>query len=94
MYRAELPDGSGFAVISIPQRPLLHRIRHKLLDCPTFWRWRRSFTCPECGSRYRCYWDGHDSNCGAGINLCGRCASKHHGHSNNQCREPLVDSEM
>jgi len=81
-----LPDGSGAAVISIPRRPFLERLRHKLFDCPTFWHWDCAFTCPLCGSGYRCYWDGNDSDCGAGIDLCVRCAKIHEGHKGDQCR--------
>jgi len=81
-----LPDGSGFAVISIPRRPLFHRLKHKLFDCPTFYRFRHTFICPLCGAGFRCYWDGHDSDCGAGINLCSVCANRHAGHTNGQCR--------
>lgn len=83
-----LPDGSGFAVLSIPRKPFIQRLRHYLFDCPTFWQWHRAFTCPLCGGKYRCYWNGHDSDCGAGINLCTSCERKHRGHLPNQCRQP------
>jgi hypothetical protein len=83
---ARLPDGSGFAVISIPRKPFLQRLRHYLFDCPTFWQWSRAFMCPLCGSKYRCYWDGNDSDCGAGMSLCVKCSKQHGGHITNQCR--------
>lgn len=87
---SHLPDGSGFAVISIPRKPLLQRLRHYLFDCPTVWQWQRAFTCPLCGAKYRCYWNGHDSDCGAGTSLCGNCERQHEGHTPNQCREAEV----
>lgn len=84
-----LPDGSGFAVISIPRKPWAQRLWHYLFDCPTFWQWKRAFTCPLCGAKYRCYWDGHDSDCGAGTSLCTSCARQHEGHTSNQCRASI-----
>ena len=63
-------------VISIAQQSFFKRWRHKLFDCPTFWRKKPAFKCPICGRTYRCYWDGHDVS-GMGIDLCGKCASKY-----------------
>lgn len=48
---------------------------HKLFKCPTFWRIKPAFKCPECGKTYRCYWDGNDIK-ERGINICNACASK------------------
>lgn len=47
------------------------RLRHLLFECPSFWQWRRAFSCPLCGKKYRCYWDGGDAN--GHINLCREC---------------------
>ena len=71
-----LPGGGGCFVVSVPRRAFLERWVHKLFRCPTFWRVKASFFCPECGAGYRCYWDGHDV-AGVGIDLCARCAGKH-----------------
>ena len=46
---------------------------HKLFKCPTFWNLKLQFTCPECGGKYRCYWDGNDI-AGVGIDYCNDCA--------------------
>ncbi len=46
---------------------------HKLFKCPTFWKLKSSFTCPKCGEKYRCYWDGNDI-AGVGIDYCNSCA--------------------
>ena len=48
---------------------------HKLLKCPTFWRLKPRFTCPKCGKKYRCYWDGNDIE-GLGIDYCNKCAKE------------------
>ena len=53
-------------------------ILHKLFWCPSFWQLRRAFHCPECGKKYRCYYDGNDVT-GHGIDLCNRCAKKYEG---------------
>lgn len=37
------------------------------------------FVCPECGKRYRDYFDGNDCECGK-INLCKSCFQKNHSH--------------
>lgn len=50
---------------------ILGKLKHYLFDCPTFWRIKPAFKCPECGGRYRCYWDGNDV--GGKINLCHKC---------------------
>ena len=52
---------------------------HKLFKCPTFWTWKKSFTCPDCGKKYRCYWDGNDCPCGV-TNLCNNCMTIHLPH--------------
>lgn len=54
-------------------------IAHYLFKCPTFWRLRTSFTCPDCGRGYRCYWNGNDCACGK-IGICTKCAANHVGH--------------
>lgn len=46
---------------------------HKLFYCPTFWSFKPFYTCPCCGKRYRCYWEGNDI-AGVGIHYCGKCA--------------------
>lgn len=56
--------------------PFIDKWYHKLFKCPTFWKLKRAFTCPVCGAKYRCYWDGHDVD-GLGINVCGPCFDKH-----------------
>ena len=50
-------------------------IIHKLFFCPTFWNLKAFFKCPECGKKYRCYWDGNDV-AGHGIDYCGPCAAQ------------------
>ena len=56
---------------------MIKTIIHKLFHCPTFWSWKRTYTCPECGKKYRCYWDGNDCTCGV-INLCNKCMTTKH----------------
>ena len=48
---------------------------HKLCKCPTFWKLKPSFTCPKCGKKYRCYWDGNDI-VGVGTDYCNTCVKK------------------
>jgi hypothetical protein len=55
---------------------MFKKLIHYLFHCPTFWRFKPFFTCPDCGKKYRCYWDGHDCSCGT-INLCKKCAAGH-----------------
>ncbi len=47
------------------------RVYHKLFNCPTFWRIKPAFKCPGCGKKYRCYWEGNDTQ--FGINYCDSC---------------------
>jgi len=70
-----LPDGSAFTIASIKRKSFLKRWHHKLFKCPTFWQRNPSFTCPSCGGKYRCYWDGNDI-AGHGINYCNDCAKR------------------
>lgn len=70
-----LPDGSAFVVVSIKKKSFLRRWRHKLFSCPTFWKSKPAFTCPKCGKKCRCYWDGNDVE-GYGINYCDKCAKQ------------------
>lgn len=42
-----------------------------------FWKIKPNFKCPDCGTTYRRYYDGHDCICGK-INLCGKCWSTTH----------------
>ena len=70
-----LPDGSAFFVASIKRKIFLKRWLHKFFKCPTFWKCKASFVCPDCGHKYRCYWDGNDVS-GVGINYCNGCAAK------------------
>lgn len=70
-----LPDGSSFFVASIEGPAGWRKIWHKIFRCPTFWSWRPSFKCPDCGKKYRCYWDGSDA--GGKINLCANCAGQY-----------------
>jgi len=51
--------------------------KHYIEKCPTFWKPRDWYTCPDCGERYPCYYDGHDCECGT-TNLCGGCAIEAH----------------
>ena len=57
----------------INQLVWLKRWHHKLFKCPTFWKLKPYFTCPGCGKKYRCYWDGNDIE-GVGIDYCNNCA--------------------
>ena len=54
---------------------LFKKLIHYLFKCPTFWRFKPAFECPECGRKYRCYWDGNDIS-GHGINICNPCAKR------------------
>jgi len=64
----------GFTVdIETPHKTWWQKFYHKAFQCPTFWRLKPVFTCPICGKKYRCYWDGNDV-AGKGINLCDKCA--------------------
>lgn len=56
-------------------KTLMQKIFHKLFKCPTFWRLKSAFKCPECGKTYRCYWDGNDIK-ERGIDICNACAKK------------------
>ena len=53
----------------------LGKVKHYLFECPTFWRIRPAFKCPNCGANYRCYWDGNDV--GGKINICDKCAEEY-----------------
>ncbi len=53
----------------------IDRWYHKLCKCPTFWKLKPSFTCPKCGKKYRCYWDGNDI-VGVGTDYCNTCVKK------------------
>lgn len=50
-----------------------NKIIHALFYCPTFWQLKPRFTCPCCGKKYRCYWQGNDV-AHVGIDLCNECA--------------------
>ena len=64
----------GFVVtIESKYNTLLKKLYHYLFTCPTFWSWKPKFTCPKCGRKYRCYWDGNDID-NHGINICNSCA--------------------
>ncbi len=58
---------------------LFSKIKHYLFHCPTFWRIKPAFTCPICGHRYRCYWDGND--CGGKIDVCKKCTTHYEKHN-------------
>jgi len=75
MNFSKLQDGSAFIVISIRKMAFIKRWRHKIFKCPTFWDKEPAFTCPGCGKKYRCYWDGNDVT-GHGIDYCNKCAKK------------------
>ena len=62
-------------VISIKSKGFFGSWYHKLFACPTFWKLKPMFRCPECGKKYRCYWDGNDVT-GHGIDYCNKCAKK------------------
>ena len=64
----------GSTVTITMKRTRLQRWWHYLFHCPSFWRLRPAFTCPLCGAKYRCYWDGHDE--GGYVHLCGDCARR------------------
>jgi hypothetical protein len=53
----------------------IKRWYHKLFKCPTFWTLKPKFTCPGCGKKYRCYWDGNDIK-GLGKDYCNSCTKK------------------
>lgn len=57
----------------------MKKLWHYLFHCSSFWQLTRAFHCPDCGRGYRCYWDGHDCDCGI-VNLCGRCEPRHRVH--------------
>lgn len=57
----------------------LKRLFHYLFKCPTFWHHSIWYTCPDCGKRYPCYWDGSDCSCGT-IHICMKCAVNHAEH--------------
>ena len=69
-----LPDGSAFMVVSIEKKSLFRQWIHKLFYCPTFWKLKAGFSCPGCGKKYRCYWDGNDVE-GHGKDYCNKCAA-------------------
>ena len=71
----KLPDGSAFGILSIPKKGFFKRWKHKIFDCPTFWKLEPSFTCPSCSKKYRCYWDGNDIT-GHGTDYCNKCAKR------------------
>ena len=52
----------------------LRKWRHKLFSCPTFWKIEKSFRCPGCHIKYRCYYDGNDI-VGYGADYCDTCTS-------------------
>lgn len=62
-------------IINIKRKPFFKRIYHKLFGCPTFWKLKPRFSCPKCGKKYRCYWDGNDVT-GYGIDYCNKCAKE------------------
>ena len=62
--------------IKDPHPGILKKIYHKIFECPTFWRIKPAFKCPECSVTYRCYWDGNDV-ADHGIDLCNKCAVKY-----------------
>lgn len=68
----EIKDFMG-TVINIKRKTLLKHWYHKLFQCPTYWTFKGSFTCTQCGKRKRCYWDGNDMT-GHGTDICERCA--------------------
>jgi hypothetical protein len=49
--------------------------KHKLFNCPTFWRLKPFYHCPSCNKGMRCYWDGNDV-AGHGIDYCDKCAKE------------------
>jgi len=61
-------------VVKIKKKSILKQIYHKLFKCPTFWSLKPKFTCPLCGKKYRCYWDGNDTS--KGINVCNKCTNE------------------
>lgn len=69
------PDGSAFVVAGIKKKSFFQRWKHKLFTCPTFWKWKAAFSCPGCGKKYRCYWDGNDV-AGHGIDYCNKCTKR------------------
>jgi len=54
---------------------MFKKIYHYLFKCPTFWEIKPHFQCPDCGKRYRCYWDGHDTN--GKVDVCNKCNDKY-----------------
>ena len=70
-------------VIEIKSKPFLKRWKHKIFECPTFWKskwntfWKSKsmYRCPKCNKAMHCYWDGNDIT-NHGIDICGSCASK------------------
>ena len=65
---------------------MFKKLFHHLFKCPSFWKIRSSFTCPDCGKEYRCYWDGYDCPCGT-IHLCKTCATTTHAEHRDRQKE-------
>lgn len=73
----------GIIIEIQPYKTKLKKWRHKIFNCPTFWKsiwntfWKSKpcYRCPECKVALHCYWDGNDVT-GKGTDLCDKCASK------------------
>lgn len=71
----------GIVLAMNPFKSKLKKVKHKLFQCPTFWKsiWntflksKPYYRCPQCKKAMHCYWDGNDTN--KGINYCDKCAS-------------------
>ncbi len=68
----------GTVVTMQPYKNFVKRWRHKIFECPTFWKYlfgKKGFRCPKCNKKYLCYWDGNDVE-GHGIDYCNKCAKE------------------
>lgn len=73
----------GIVIEMQPYKTFLKKWKHKLFNCPTFWKsiWNTFFKskpyyrCPQCKKAMHCYWDGNDVT-DKGTDLCDKCATK------------------
>lgn len=78
----------GMVVTMAPYQNFWKRWIHKLFKCPTFWQAvilrKPAWTCPGCGHKGTCYWDGNDTD--EGIDYCNSCAQEIESRHENHCQ--------